>query len=175
MHVVLGALTAIISILYILDRLGIDVGWWSPFHWRRRRAFAKRFGADPIYSVEDPIHLASLFVIGVAKLEGDLTAEQKQVAQEQFESSFRMEPREASELFGSAAHLLAAPQLIETQLNNLAEKNSGRFSGDQADSLLQMMTAVASAGGAPSATQQAFLDKARGLFPAQPSPQGTWS
>lgn len=175
MHVVLGVLTAIISILFILDRLGIDVGWWNPFHWQRRRAFAKKLGADPIYSVEDPIHLASLFVIGVAKLDGDMTAEQQQVARRQFESSFKMDAREASDLFGSAAHLLAAPQLIESQLDNLAEMNGGRFSAEQADSLLQMMAEVAAVHGGPSPSQQAFLDKAWSLFVTEKAPEGTWS
>ena len=45
MHVLLGVLTAIVSILYALDRLGIDLGGMNPFHWYRRRAFAKKYVA----------------------------------------------------------------------------------------------------------------------------------
>lgn len=36
--------------------------------------------SDPIFSVEDPIHVAALLIIGVAQLDGDVTAEQKKVA-----------------------------------------------------------------------------------------------
>ena len=66
MHLILGLLTAIVTILFLLDRLGINLGGLNPFDWRRRRAFAKRYGADPIYSVEDPIHVAALLIIGAA-------------------------------------------------------------------------------------------------------------
>ena len=174
MHIVLGVLTSIITILFLLDRMGIDIGWWNPFYWRRRRAFARKFGADPIYSIEDPLHLASLFVIGTAKLDGELTAESKRAAQEQFESSFSMSSQEASELFSSAAHLLAAPQLLDNQLNNLVEKNENSFTPEQAESMIDMAVAVARVDGDPSAAQQAFIDKMRSTF-STPHPQdGTW-
>ncbi len=88
MHILLGLLGSIVTILYILDRFGIDLGGLNPFYWYRRRAFAKKYGADPIFSIEDPVHVASLLVIGVAKLDGDLTAAQKAMAQEQFEGNF---------------------------------------------------------------------------------------
>jgi len=128
MHIILGALTTIVTILFLLDRMGVSLGGLNPFHWYRRRAFVNKYGSDPIYSVEDPIHVAALLIIGVAKLEGDLTAVQKRAAQEQFESEFSLGSREASQLFGSAAHLLAAPQLINTQLGKLAARNRERFS-----------------------------------------------
>ena len=59
MHI-LGLLTLIVSILYLLDRTGIDIGWLNPFHWHRRRAWSKQYHGDPIYSVEDPLHIAAL-------------------------------------------------------------------------------------------------------------------
>lgn len=174
MHIVLGVLTSVITILFLLDRMGIDIGWWNPFYWRRRRAFAKKFGADPIYSIEDPLHLASLFVIGTAKLDGELTAESKRAAQEQFESNFTMSSKEASELFGSAAHLLAAPQLLDNQLENLVEKNRTSFSPEQAESMIDMAVAVARVDGDPSAAQRAFIDMMRSTFSAPHSQAGTW-
>ena len=42
MHVILGILTALITVLYLLDRMGIDLGGMNPFYWRRRRAWAKK-------------------------------------------------------------------------------------------------------------------------------------
>ena len=101
---------------------------------------ANKYGSDQIYSVEDPIHVAALLIIGVAKLEGDLTAGQKKVAQEQFETEFSLDSREAAQLSGSAAHLLAAPQLIDTQLEKLAARNRDSFSREQADSMIQILT-----------------------------------
>lgn len=175
MHIIIGFLGSLVTIFYLLDRLGIDIGGLNPFYWYRRYAFAKKFGADPIYSIEDPLHVASLLVIGVAKLDGDLTAEQKRVAQEQFESSFSMDPKESSELFGSAAHLLAAPQLIDTQLQKLVNQNKGRFSAEQAASVLQMMDVVAAAEGQPTEAQRNFIAGVRSGLSVEKEPGGTWT
>ncbi len=175
MHIILGALGSIVTILYLLDRLGIDLGGLNPFYWYRRRAFAKKYGADPIFSVEDPMHIASLLVIGAAKLDGDLTAQQKQTAQSLFESEFSLSDKEAAQLFGSAAHLLAAPQLIEDQLTKLAARSGDRFSPEQATSLIGMMEKVASADGGLSASQQEFIKAVRNDFPSEAKPEGTWA
>ena len=175
MHIIIGFLGSLVTIFYLLDRLGVDIGGLNPFYWYRRHAFAKKFGADPIYSIEDPLHVASLLVIGVAKLDGDLTAEQKRVAQEQFETSFSMDAKAASELFGSAAHLLAAPQLIDNQLQKLVGKNRDRFSTEQAESMLQMMGRVAAAEGQPSAAQVQFIDSVRSQLSTERGPAGTWT
>jgi len=174
-HIIIGFLGSLVTIFYLLDRLGIDIGGLNPFYWYRRHAFAKKFGADPIYSIEDPLHIASLLVIGVAKLDGDLTVEQKRVAQEQFETSFSMGPKESSELFGSAAHLLAAPQLIDNQLQKLVGQNKDRFSPEQAASVLQMMDIVAAAEGQPSEAQQSFIASVRSGLSTQQEPEGTWN
>ena len=175
MHIIIGLVGSLVTLFYLLDRLGIDIGGLNPFYWYRRRAFSKKLTADPIYSIEDPLHVASLLVIGVAKLDGDLTAEQKRVAQEQFETSFSMSPKAASELFGSAAHLLAAPQLIETQLQKLAHKNRDRFTGEQAESMLAMMGCVAAVEGQPSAAQQQFMQTVRSQLAVHQEPEGTWT
>ncbi|MDJ0813928.1 MAG: TerB family tellurite resistance protein [Woeseiaceae bacterium] len=175
MHIILGALGSILTILYMLDRLGIDLGGMNPFYWYRRRAFAKKYGADPIFSVEDPMHIASLLVIGAAKLEGDLTARQKETAQRLFESEFSLNEKEALQLFGSAAHLLAAPQLLDDQLTKLVARSGDRFSPEQSQSLLAMMEEVASADGGLSASQQEFIGRVRSDFPSAAKPEGTWA
>lgn len=175
MHIVLGLLTAIVSILYMLDRMGVNLGGLNPFHRRRRRAWAEKNEGDPIYSVEDPMHVAALLIVGVTKLDGDLSAKQKKVALNLFESSFSLDSRGASELFGSAAHLLGAPQIIDTQLNGVIEKNKDLFSKDQAESMIQMTVDVASAGGDITADQSEYIERVRSQFvPVEKSP-GTWS
>ncbi len=174
MHIVLGLLGTLVTILYLLDRLGINIGGLNPFYWYRRRAFAKRYGADPIYSIDDPIHVASLLIIGAAKLDGDLTAEQHSVAQAEFQQNFNLDAKEASDLFGSAAHLLAAPQLLENQLNKLADRHASRFTREQADSLVDIMTTVASTSGGLSISQKEFIDSIRARSGTTTEPQGTW-
>ncbi len=174
MHIVLGILGSLVTLFYLLDRLGIDIGGLNPFYWYRRRAFAKRYGADPIYSIDDPMHVASLLIIGAAKLDGDLTAEQHTVAHAEFEKNFNLDAKQASDLFGSAAHLLAAPQLLENQLNKLADKTVPRFTPEQSESLVEIMTTVASTGGGLSTTQREFIDGIRARSGSTTEPQGTW-
>lgn len=91
MHVVLGLLGSLITILYLLDRMGVDLGGLNPFYWRRRRAWAVKYQGDPIYSVEDPIHVAALLIVGVAKLDGEISAEQKKIILSLFESRFSLD------------------------------------------------------------------------------------
>ena len=174
MHIIIGLLGSLVTIFYLLDRLGIDIGGLNPFYWYRRRAFSKKLTADPIYSIEDPLHVASLLVIGVAKLDGDLTAEQKRVAQEQFQLFGAVRRGALHELFGSAAHLLAAPQLIDSQLQKLAHKNRDRFSREQAESMLEMMGQVAADGG-PSEAQERFIDAVRSQLSVPQEAVGTWT
>jgi len=168
-------LGSIVTILYLLDRLGIDIGGLNPFYWYRRRAFAKKYGSDPIYSVEDPIHIAALLVIGAAKLDGDLTAQEKSSAREQFENVFSLDARGASDLFGSAAHLLAAPQLLEEQLQKLADRSASRLSPGQTESLVDMMTTVIAADGEPTAMQSAFVEDVRSRLTKPATKEGSWS
>ena len=131
MHIILGILTSIVTICYFLDRWGIDIGGLNPFYWARRRAWAKKYHGDPIYAVEDPLEVAALLVVGAAKLGGDLSAGQKEAAQKIFETRFSMDSRESAQLLTAAGHLLAAPQLLDSQLQGLAEKNKTTFSGEQ--------------------------------------------
>ena len=175
MHIILGALTTLVTILYLLDRMGIDLGGLNPFYWRRRRAWAKKYEGDPIYSIEDPIEVAALLIVGAAKLNGDISAEQKHVAQQQFQSVFSMSERDALQLITSATHLLGAPQIIETQLKSVVEKNKDRFSPDQAKSMLEMMTEVTSADGDSTAEQRDYVDFVRSNFAREEQGEGPWS
>lgn len=175
MQVVIGLLGSIVTLLYLLDRLGIDLGGLNPFYWRRRRAWARKYHGDPIYSVEDPKDVAAILIVGSAKLDGDLSAEQKKTALQQFKTKFSLDTSGASELLGSAAHLLGSHQIIDTQLKGVAEKNDRRFSRDQAESMIKMMVEVASADGELSAKQIEFIESIRSRYAPAEEQAGTWS
>ena len=174
MHIVIGVLSALVTIFYLLDRLGIDIGGLNPFYWRRRRAWAKKYQGDPIYSVEDPMHVAAILIVGAAKLDGDLTAESKKAAMQQFRSKFSLDTSGASELLGSAAHLLGSPQILDTQLNGLVDKNHKRFTPEQAESMIEMVSDVAAADGPLSTRQTEFIDSLRARLIPPKDNQGTW-
>jgi uncharacterized tellurite resistance protein B-like protein len=175
MHILIAFLGSLVTVFYLLDRLGIDIGGFNPFHWRRKRAWSRRYQSDPIYSIEDPLHVAALLILGAAKLDGNVSAEQKRVALQRFEAVFSLDDKEAAELVGSAIHLLGAPQIIDAQLNGLADKNQNCFTQDQADSMVQLMAEVVSADGEVTAAQSEFIESMRTHFVFPQQSQGTWS
>ena len=178
MHVILGLLGTIVTILYLLHRLadmGIDLAGLNPFYWRRRRAWAKKYEGDPIYAIEDPMEIAAIVIVAVAKIEGDVTAEQKKMLLAEFANRFSLSDREASQLLGSTTHLLGQPQIIENQLDGLFERNKDLFSTDQAESLTSMMHKVASAEGTPSEAQVALMTNVRDRLGMSQSGDGLWN
>ena len=175
MHVIIGVLTSLLTIFYLLDRLGIDIGGLNPFYWYRRRKWAEKYHGDPIYGIEDPMHIAAILVIGVAKLDGDLTAEQKDKAIAVFKSEFSLSDSDASQLVGSATHLLGAPQIVDTQLKGLIEKNAERFSGEQLESLRRMVADFAASSSNLSTTQQEYLQNIGTTFGTTEQVSTTWS
>ena len=174
MHLVIGFLTSLVTIFYLLDQMGINLGGFNPFYWRRRRAWLKKYGGDPIYAVEDPMEVAALFVVGVAKIDGDITAEEKQSILAEFSSNFSLGEREASQLLGSTAHLLGQPQLIGAQLNAVLSRLDDFFAPDQADSLVTMMRTVVSSNEQLSSEQTDLIESIRDSFSGQVAKGGTW-
>lgn len=175
MHIILGLLGALVTIFYLLDRLGIDIGYLNPFYWRRRRAWRAKYEGDPIHAVEDPREVAALFVIGVAKLDGEISAGQKQAAQREFAEKFSMSERESAQLVGASAHLLGHPQIIPSQLSGVLERKCDAFNAEQAESLLAMVTAVANADGEANEEQNGLIAELESKL-AKPSPDaGVWT
>lgn len=175
MHIILGLLTSLVTIFFLLDRLGVDIGGLNPFHWARRRAWAKKYQGDPIYSVEKPVDVAACLMIGVARLSGDLTVEQKQLILTIFEEKFSLSAQEASELFVAASHLLGSPQLLDTQMRQLADRRKGLFSAEQAGSLIEMIEQTAAPGLQRSDSQEEVLAHIRTALVEPEKADGEWT
>lgn len=80
MHIVLGVLGVVVTILVLLNRLqegGIDIGWLNPFSWHRRRTFRNKYHTPAAYSLDSPMDVAALYMVAIAKADGDITREQK--------------------------------------------------------------------------------------------------
>lgn len=178
MHILLGALTSIVTILWLLHRLaemGIDLGGLNPWTWRRRRAWRIKYEGDPIFAVEDPMDVASLFIVGAAKLDGDICAEEKSTILNEFASGFSLNEKEAAQLYTSATHLLGGPQVIGSQLDGLMERHKRSFSAEQADSFLAMARRVLEAGTATTAEQRELLTKLEQNYSVPPAEDSTWA
>lgn len=170
MHIIIGLITALATLLYIMDRLGLDIGWLNPWAWRRRRAWAKKYEGDPIYSVEDPMQIAAILVVGTVRMAGDLSAEKQTVLLELFESTFSLDARSAKDLYTSAAHLLGSPQVIRTQLENLVERHPSVFTPEQTASFVRMIeTAV----DRPDDSLRAFVEEMQNKL-GSAAPKSDW-
>ena len=98
MHVIIGFLGSLVTILWLLHRLaemGIDLGGLNPWFWYRRRKWRGKYEGDPINAVEDPMEIGALVVVAMAKVAGDITAEQKKVILSEFGNSFSLGDKEA--------------------------------------------------------------------------------
>jgi uncharacterized tellurite resistance protein B-like protein len=177
MHVLLAFLGAIVTALVLLYRLadvGIDLGGLNPFAWRRRRTWRQKFDANPIFGLRDPREIAAVLLVGVAKIDGDLSVEEKRAVLAEFEGRFSMSPTAASQLLGSTVFLLGDLHVASAELDTLLAKYKEHLDDAQIESLFAMIERVAAEGGGPTGRQREMMDAiSAGLRPA-PLPAGTW-
>lgn len=177
MHIILGLLGAVVTILVLLHRLagmGVDLGGLNPFLWRRRRSWRQKFEANPAFSLDDPLEIAALLVVGTAKVDGDMSAEEKRALLGEFETTFSLAPSKASELLAGSAHLLGDAEILRTQLDDVLSGRPDLFSDAQVESVLEMMERIAHIGGAPTAGQLELIDGVRRCLSRPEAPRGTW-
>ncbi|HRH77467.1 MAG TPA: hypothetical protein PK129_09000 [Cellvibrionaceae bacterium] len=108
MHIIIAFLTALATLLYALERLGVDLGWLNPWAWRRRRAWLKRSTGNPVFSLDKPIDAAALIVTAAAKIDGDISIQEKEELKSIFVSSFNLPEKEATQLLGASVFLLGS-------------------------------------------------------------------
>jgi uncharacterized tellurite resistance protein B-like protein len=177
MHILLALLGTLVTILVLLYRLadiGIGLGGLNPFAWRRRRAWRQKFEANPIFSLDDPREIAAVLLAGLAKIDGDLSAEEKQSLLQEFEGSFSLPPKRASELLSSTVFMLGDLQVVSSQLDELIARYRERLDAAQIESLLSMLERMAQVGGAPSPRQETMLESIRAALATAPPAKGTW-
>jgi hypothetical protein len=179
MPFILAALGSIVAILILLKGLadaGIDLGGLNPFLWRRRRQWREKIHGNPIFSVQEPKDLAALLVVGVAKIDGDMSADEKRAVLKEFESTLALKARDAAALLGSSVYLLGDPNLLMTQLDDVLRGARDKFTSEQVVSTLAMMERVADACGTPSAQQSQLIENVRGrLGRMQPARGSIWA
>lgn len=57
MHIILGILGSVVTILYLVSEIsekGGKLGEFNPFAWYRRRKWQKKYHADPAFSLDRP-------------------------------------------------------------------------------------------------------------------------
>lgn len=168
MHVILAILGAVVTILVLLNRLqqsGINLGGLNPFAWQRRRQYRLDHDLNPAFKLTSPMEVAALYMVAVAKVDGEMSKEQKQVILGLFGREFRLSDKEASALLASSVHLFGKGEEVLTQPEQVILRSVDEFSEDQTESVSQLIETVAKVEGEPSAAQQKLISQIRGVLP----------
>jgi hypothetical protein len=146
MHVLLGLLGSIITILILLNRLaeaGIDLGGLNPFLWRRRRKWLQKYEGDPIYKLDDPMDVTALLMVAVAKSDGDMTQGEKKQILQLFREEFHLSPRDASDLMVASVYLLKDGFELRANIRRVLAPSLEKFTPAQAGSALDLIDRIA--------------------------------
>lgn len=158
MHL-LGLLGVLISALYLLDRMGIDIGWLNPFAWRRRRAWRSKYEANPMYTLGSPKDVTALLAVAIAKCDGDMTREQKAALLGLFQKEFRCNEQEASALMTSSVFLLRDGVELRENLQKVLQPSQEAFTQEQRESAISLLTQASRLEGTPSQLQSGLLSE----------------
>jgi uncharacterized tellurite resistance protein B-like protein len=154
MHLILGLITALASLLWALNRLGVDVHALNPFHWHRRNKWKRQLATKPIHALTRPIEAAAVLIVGIVQTEGLVSREQKAGIIDIFKTELKQDETAAADMFGSAAFLTKNVVDLAAEVPSILAPNKAHFSEEQARSLVQMLTRVAAMDSAISSAQQ---------------------
>jgi hypothetical protein len=177
MHILLGILGTVVTILILLNRLaeaGIDLGGLNPFLRRRRRAWQKKLEGNPVYHIDSPMEATALLMVAAVKMDGDLSTEEKKSILSSFHNEFHLSKRDAAGLFNSSAFLLGDGEAVRDNLEKVLEPNIGNFSGEQAESALEMLERLCQIGQSGNELKREFVERVRRIFNSRFEPQGKW-
>ena len=177
MHIVLGLLTAIVTILVLLNRLaeaGISLGGLNPFLRQRRRKWRQGIEGNPIYRVDDPMEATALLMTAMAKVDGDISAEEKRTILAAFTDRFGLSRREAAALMVSSVYLYGDGEAFRKDPRKVLKPSRERFSEAQARSAVAMLEGMCAPGCSSPELKRELLDKVREPLLAPFAPKGTW-
>ena len=177
MHIILGILGSMITILILVNRLsetGLDIGKLNPFAWFRRNKWQKAYNADPAFSMDRPMEAVAGLLYVMAKCSGEITREQKECLLEIFETEFRLGEREAIDLLSSSSFLLKDEDVTLENLKSYLKPSLAKFDAEKRQSTLDLLQKVADCEGRRSSKQDEFLNQVTPFFQETTEPQRKW-
>jgi|GEM_PF-5809158 uncharacterized tellurite resistance protein B-like protein len=115
----------------------------------------------------------ALLLAATAKIDGDLTLEEKAELKRIFEQEFKQDPRQASELLGSSVYLVSNCREVFDRPKDVLEPSLDKFTADQRQSSLQLLNRIALVGGDPSPIQTDFIEKIASIL-SPPKDENSW-
>jgi len=177
MHVIIGLLGSIVTILWLLHRLaemGIDLGGLNPFLWQRRRKWRKQYEANPVFLLEGPMEATALLITATAKADGDMSSEEKREILSIFENDFQLSKRDAAGLLISSSHLLGKGDEVRDQLDKVLNPSLEHFTKEQALSAIELIKRISELGGSAAEMQSELIHKAAAILERPITPKKKW-
>jgi len=146
MHILLGALGTIVTILILLNRLadaGIDLGGLNPYLWNRRRKWRKTYEGNPVYKIENPMDATAILMVAASKADGDMTKDDKNLLLNLFENEFKLSKKDAAGLLISSAHLVGDGTELRENIKKFLSSSKESFTENQAESAMALIMQVA--------------------------------
>ena len=164
MHIIIGFLTALATLLFALDRLGLDLGWLNPWAWKRRRAWMKKSTGNPVYGLDKPIDAIALIATAAAKIDGDLSIEEKEKLKMIFQTTFNQSEKDSAQLLGASVHLLGSGEEVFQSPEKVLKRSLELFSEEQKSSSVDLVSEIINVGHKPSDLQKEFLGKVKKIM-----------
>ncbi len=177
MHVILGFLATVVTILWLLYRLaemGIDLGGLNPFLWQRRKKWVKHHDANPVFKITSPMEVTALLITATAKADGDMSAEERDAILSMFENEFHLSREGAAALLTSSSHLLGTGEEVRNGLNNVLAPSLENFSGEQASSAVELLRKISTISGPITVSQDQLISNASSILQQVTAPKGKW-
>ena len=175
MHVLIGLLTAIAGLIWALvamQRAGISLS--SPFALFRRYQWNRNYSRKPLHSLNEPMDVVAVLLLGLAKCEGEISAEQKKQLLSMFEQEFKISSDEASDLLLASVHLIRNEIYLVDQIDKVLEPSLSRFTDAHIRAVDTLMMRVASIEGPPNEEQLKLIEAVRCQFGLGKRGSGKW-
>ena len=177
MHIVIGAISLLIGLIWALvalHRSGFRLSSLDPFAWYRRTQWNRRLNTNPLYALQTPLEAAAVLLLGVAKCEGEISAEQKRAIISIFENEFHQTPEEAEGLLVSSAYLIRNEVYLVDSLPKILEKSADGFAEVHVQSLLSLMRRVSTLEGPANQEQEKLIAETEKYFKARTNRKTAW-
>lgn len=177
MHIVIGVVTAIAGLIWALvalQRAGFNLASLDPFAWYRRMQWKKKYADKPLYCLDDPVDVAAVLLLGTAKCEGAISAEQKKALLDIFETEFKLTSDEAADLLLASSHLIRNEIYLVDNLHRIFERTKDRFTPAQIASLIALMQRVAKLEGPANEEQRKLIEATERYFSERTAGKHRW-
>lgn len=171
---ILTALAGVIWGLYRLHSSGVDLNAFNPFYWLRRRKWQNQMNTKPIHLLENPMEAAALLVVATAKLDGDITREQKRFIIQLFINEFSITETAANQLYTTSSYLLRDVDNIVGDVRLILEPCKAAFKPNHIATLIDMLHKVAGEESSPTVAQNELIIEVRKQLAPANDEKFTW-